>query len=556
MSPRYTSMLVAMGWLMVSSGVLAQQRVLYTNARVITQDPAMPRAAALLVEGDRIQRVYARVPAQRPTGARQVDLKNAVVVPGLADAHLHLTALGAKARQVDLRGTRSAGEAVARVKDFVNRGGAGEPIIGFGWDHNDWTPRAFPERGLLDAALGNQVVILYRIDGHAAWVSTAALAVGGIARDRADPDGGRIVRDGKGDPSGVLVDNAIDLVTGSLPRLTQVQLEHDVALATRECARLGLTQVHDMGSDVRTLQALRALEARHALPLRVFVYLAADDPDATKELNPQQRRRTASRVEVRGLKLYTDGALGSRGAALKQPYSDDPGNSGLLVTEPKILHERVRQVHEAGYQVAIHAIGDRGNREALDAIGALGKGGVSRRHRIEHAQIVDPADIPLFKQLGVIASMQPTHATSDMDWAEARLGPDRLAGAYAWKTMLSSGVALAFGSDAPVESADPTWGLFAATQRTDHDGAPKGGWLPGEKLSPDQALAGFTSGAAYAVGREDELGVLRAGALADFTVLDGDPADPATRLLHLKVLRTVVGGEQAFPPTTSTSDIP
>jgi hypothetical protein len=531
---------------MSSSAGRTQELTLYTGARIVTGDDALPRAEAMLVEGDRVVQVYAKAPP-RPARARQVDLQGATVVPGLADAHLHLAALGAKAREVDLRGTRSAGEAVARVQQFVAQHDPGEPIIGFGWDQNDWTPPVFPDRGQLDAALGTRVVVLYRIDGHAAWVSTAALALGAISRDRADPEGGRILRTSKGEPSGVLVDNAIDLVAGALPQPNRIQLENDLVEATRACSRLGLTQVHDMGTDLRTLQALRALEARGELPLRVFAYLAADAPEAMQQLNPPQRRRAVTLVEVRGLKLFTDGALGSRGAALKQPYADDPANSGLLLTEPKILHERVRQVHEAGYQVAIHAIGDRGNREALDAIAALGPGAASRRHRVEHAQVVDLADLPMFQGLGVVASMQPTHATSDMDWAEARLGRARLAGAYAWRRFVDAGVVLALGSDAPVESADPRWGLFAATQRTDHLGKPAGGWLPDQKLSPVQALAGFTRGAAYAVGKEAELGVLRPGALADFTVLDGDPTDSATKLLELRVLRTVVAGVQRYP---------
>jgi len=540
--------LLMVGWIMASEPARDSQTVLYTNANVVTLDPAQPRAAAILVEGDRIKRVYAQAPAERPAAAVVIDLAGATVVPGLVDAHLHLDGLGSKQREVDLVGTTSAADAVARLRAYLEANPGDGPVVGFGWDQNDWARKEYPDQGSLDAVAGQRPVVLYRIDGHAAWVSTAALALGGVGRGSKDPSGGKIVRAASGEPSGILIDHAIDLVANQLPAPSREQLENDYAAATTRCAAVGLTAVHDMGMTRAGLEALRALEQRGALPVRVFAYLIADEPAAIDQLPPTGPRRSNGLIEVRGIKLFADGALGSRGAALKQPYSDDPKNSGLLVTEPKLLAELVWRVDQRKHQVAIHAIGDRANQIAIEALAALGTGTSDRRHRIEHVQVIDPHDLPAFAKLGIVASMQPTHATSDMPWAEARLGKQRLAGAYAWRSLLDSGAHLTFGSDAPVESVDPLWGLFAAVNRTDHQRHPTGGWRPEQKVDRRSALAAYTTGAAYAVKREDELGQIKAGYLADLTVLDHDPTADKTDLLGLKVQRTIVGGREVVGP--------
>ncbi|MEW5852349.1 MAG: amidohydrolase [Myxococcota bacterium] len=523
----------------------AGSAVLYTGAQFITLDPAQPTAAAIFVDGGRIRAVHAKAPAEAPRGARLVDLKGGVVVPGLHDAHFHVGGLGEALTNVDLTGTRSAAEVVERVKARLATHSKGAWLVGRGWDQNDWAcgkppcGGQMPTRQLLDVVAPDTPVFLERIDGHAAWLNSAAL---GHARDLGkDPEGGRILRDAKGEPTGVLVDTAMDLVT--LPRPEDKALEDMVRLGAERAAAAGLTAVHAMGVSNNELAAMLALDRRGELPLRIYAYLAGMEEGVLDHLPPGGIQRAERRVEIRGVKLFADGALGSRGAALLAPYSDEKGHVGLLVTEPKVLEERSRAVHDRGFQVAIHAIGDRANREVLEMFGRLGPQTAQRRHRVEHAQVVDPADWRAFKNLGVIASMQPTHCTSDMPWAEARLGKARLAGAYAWKSLLGAGAVLAFGSDAPVESEKPLWGLYAARTRTDHTGKPKGGWQAQELLDGVTALKGFTQGAAYAVGHEDELGTLKVGTLADFTWLEADPttAEPQ-KLLSMKVLGTAVGG--------------
>lgn len=522
------------------------RRVLYTGAQFHTQDADRPRAEALLVRDGWIERVYRRPPVDTPTGARRVDLGGGWAVPGLADAHLHLRALGQSRRVVDLRGLGSARQVLARVRRAALRLPTPTPLVGVGWDQNLWKAKRFPDRAALDPALDERVVVLHRVDGHAAWVSTAALRLAGIAPDRAtdDPEGGHVVRDATGRATGVLIDRAIDLVTARLAAAGDDEIEADLRAGAARCARLGLTSVHDMGVQTAGLRALRALDARGLLPLRVFVWLSGDDPGAWEALATEPD--LASRVQVRGIKLFVDGALGSRGAALLTPYADAPAERGLLLTPTASLRAQVARVGTLGRQAALHAIGDRGNRLALEAIEALGEAGRSARHRVEHVQVVAPEDLPRFGRGGVVASMQPIHAVSDMAWAPARLGEDRLAGAYAPASLLRAGATLALGSDAPIESADPLRGIAAAVTRTSPDGQPPGGWRPLERLTAAQALHGFTLGAAFAAGQEQVLGRLRVGYRADFTVLDVDLTAPGADLWHAGVLRTVVDGKTVW----------
>jgi predicted amidohydrolase YtcJ len=474
-----------------------------------------------------------------------IELPGGLAVPGLHDAHLHLEGIGRAAEQADLRGARSPAEVRERLQAFLADHPDVSALRGRSWDQSLFPGATFPHWRDLDGL--DRPAVLTRVDGHAVWVNRAVLEQAGIGPDTPDPEGGRILRDEDGQPTGVLVDNAIDLVWDHLPRPTSADRRRWLALGAERAADAGLVAAHEMGMSVESYFALLDLDAEEGLPLRVFVYLDGSQPGAYKQLGGCGRLR--SRVELRGVKLFADGAMGSRGAALLDDYSDEPGHRGLLLTDPKLLAYRASLAELAGCQVAIHAIGDRGNRVALDAIQVAqrddpeGPGDPGdRRHRIEHAQLVHPDDFARFVELGVVASMQPTHATSDMRWAEARVGPARLEGAYAWRTMLDLEVPLAFGSDAPVEDERPSLGIHAALTRQDAEGLPPGGWLPAQRLELEEALAAFSQGAAYAVGHEGELGRLEVGHLFDVTVFDRDPRGAPPDWLEARAVATVVGG--------------
>jgi predicted amidohydrolase YtcJ len=369
------------------------------------------------------------------------------------------------------------------------------------------------------------------------------MALAGITRETSDPAGGKILRDQSGAPTGVFIDNAIDLVAQKLPAPKASDLERWIVEGLAACADVGLVAVHDMGMSLDAVRVLMKLDDEHELPLRVFAYLDGTDAAAYDLLGS---RPASDRLAIVGVKLYADGAMGSRGAALLEAYADDAGNAGLLLTEPKELEKRIARAHAKGFAVAVHAIGDRGNRIVLDAMQrAPAPAGV--RDRIEHAQLVAPSDFARFALQHVVASMQPTHATSDMRWAEERVGPQRVTGAYAWRTMLSHGTALAFGSDAPVEDERPALGVYAAITRADSDGQPAGGFMPAQKLTQTQALAAFASGASFAVAREQHLGALTPGMFFDVTLFADDAArktdaGDATAWLRTRPVGTVVGG--------------
>jgi len=514
--------------------------VVYVGGNVITLDRERPRARGLRVEGGRVTHVFDEEPPEL-TG-RRVDLAGATVLPGLVDAHLHLRAIGAASRRLDLRGTTSLDEVLAKVTEAAAQTPQGAWVRGRGWDQNDWPAERFPTAADLDRASPDRPVWLSRIDGHAVWVNSRVLEMAGITGETPDPPGGELIRDEQGHPTGIFIDNAIDLVSASLPPATAEEVRADYERGIRLCNEVGLTGVHDMGVDALELAALRALQSEGRLTLRTTVYLADADDGLAAEAP-----FTDGLLEVVGVKLYADGALGSRGAALLSPYTDRPDTTGLFLSEPDALAARVVELHRGGWQLAIHAIGDRGNRVVLDAFEALGDATGKRRHRVEHVQILDVQDIPRFVALGVVASMQPTHATSDMPWVEDRLGPERLAGAYAWRSLLDTGATLAFGSDAPIELHDPWLGIYAAVTRQDATGQPPSGWLPEQRLGVEEALAAFSSGAARAVGAEDDRGVIRVGAIADLSVVDRDPtAAGADRLPTVRTRLTIVAGEVVY----------
>ena len=515
---------------------------------IVTLDDARPRATALAVTRGRIVAVGgdADMKSLVGRGTRVIDLAGRAVVPGLTDAHVHVEGLGAALERLDLVGAASLEDALGRVAEASRKLPAGEWLQGRGWDQNDWPGKQFPTAADLDRVLGDRPAYLVRVDGHAAWVNSAALRSGGISAATADPDGGRILRDAGGAPAGVLVDKAMALVSSIIPEPPREVRKRRLAAGLRACARAGLTSVHDAGVPLSTVDLYKELLAEGALATRVYVMLRADDFLAAPPSLLPEIGLGDGRLTVRAIKVVADGALGSRGALLQAPYSDEPGTRGLATIEPEKLKTVLQRALAQGFQVATHAIGDAANRSVLDAYqAAFGEGGGARhRFRIEHAQVLAPADVPRFKALGVIPSMQPTHCTSDMYWAGDRLGPDRAKGAYLWKTFLAQGVPVAGGSDAPVEKIDVLPGLYAAVTRQDAKGWPEGGWHPGERVTIAEALTMFARSAAFAAFEENDRGTIVPGARADLTVFTRDVTAVApAEILSTGVAMTVVGGE-------------
>ncbi len=534
--------------LLLFTAAAAAEPVLYHNATFYTVDPKRPRAEVMVVDGERIVAVGGQELLKGYEHVRSVDLGGLWVVPGLIDAHGHLAGLGRLRIQLDLRDTKSFEELLERVEERVASTPKGTWILGGRWDNATWGQKELPDHARLSAITPEHPVLLSRVDGHAALANAYALRLAGVTRDSKDPDGGEILRDEKREPTGMLIDNAMSLVRRTIPEGGGTPTGELWMHAQTQCLREGLTGVHDAGVSHTDLEDLRKRYARGELKVRAYVmlssgpgiekYLATHEPVIDKWLT------------VRAVKAYMDGAMGSRGAWMLEPYSDRPGHTGLPVTQPARIRALAKACAAKGYQLCTHAIGDRGNREVLDAYeAALSKlpGDIDLRFRIEHAQCISLDDIPRFSKLGVIASMQPTHATSDMRWALERVGQERLKGCYAWRRLLDSGARLAFGSDFPVESEKPLWGFYAAVTRQDRKGLPAGGWLPDQKLTREEALRLFTLDAAYAAFQENDLGSLEVGKLADFVVLTHDiMKTPANELYQVRVERTFVGGERVY----------
>jgi predicted amidohydrolase YtcJ len=477
--------------------------------------------------------------------AHVVDYGDATILPGLTDAHGHLYGLGLSLDTIPLYAA-SVDEVVTRVKERASRAAAGEWILGRGWDQNRWPGKQFPTAAVLDAAVADHPVWLRRVDGHAGWANSAAMRAAGITAATKDPEGGRIIRDAQGNPTGVFVDAAESLIDGKVPPPSFALRKQRVLAAAQTIARNGLTEMHDAGADGETIRAVRELVDEQRFPIRIYIMLGDDAALLNTWFAQGKLVDHGGRMTVRAVKLYADGALGSRGAALLEPYSDDPGNVGLLVSKPEHLLDVAKRAKAAGFQVNTHAIGDRGVRNVLDAYEGAGVTPASR-WRIEHYQVVAPPDFARTARDGIIASMQPTHATSDMPWAEARLGPDRILGAYAWRTVLNDGIRLPLGSDFPVEDVNPFFGIYSAVTRQDQTGQPVGGWYPDQRLTLAEALRGFTSEAAYAAYEEGSRGTIEAGKVADFTVVEGDFfSTPASALFKTKVKTTVVGGSVVY----------
>jgi predicted amidohydrolase YtcJ len=521
--------------------------------RIWTGDSANPWAEAIAVRDGAVAAVgsFAEIERFRGPVTRVLDQPTAFAVPGLIDAHGHMESLGATHEQLDLRGVASLDEAARRIKEFAKSTPSGSWITGRNWDQSLWPDGAFPTAAVLDQAVPGRPVWLRRVDGHAGWASSEAMRLAKVDKDTKSPPSGQIIRDAAGVPTGVFIDGAMGLVGRAVPSPSKDDIKRRLLAAQQLVLEQGLTSVHDAGISRSVAEAYRELDRERRLIVRI--YAMASLP-AGGEVAFVSKRPAASpeksRFEVRAVKLFIDGAMGSRGALLFEPYHDDPKNSGLLLIDPGLLESITLAALKNGWQVCTHAIGDKGNALVLDAFAAARKAVPEARDprlRIEHAQVVRKEDVARFAQLGVIASMQPSHASDDLRWADARLGPGRVDGAYAWRWFAEAGVKLANGSDFPVEIVNPFWGIYAGITRQDAEGKPSGGWHPEQKLSLDETLRGFTSGAAYAAFAEDHIGILKPGYRADLTLIDRDlfEADPAG-VLGARVVATVVDGAVAF----------
>ncbi|MCO5997993.1 amidohydrolase [Actinoallomurus rhizosphaericola] len=511
----------------------------YRNAAIHTGDGGRPPARAMAVEGERLLAVGAEAEVREAAGpaAELIDLEGAAVLPGLYDAHIHTAQYAQSLGAVDLRDVRSLDDALARVAAHAARLRPGAWLFGGRWNSNTWDPPAQPDRYALDSVCPELPVALPNADGHTVWANSAALRLAGIDAGTPDPIGGEIVRDANGEPTGILRESA------SYPLrdlMVSADLRDRLRAAQEELLALGLTSVHDIdGEDCR--DAYLQLRAAGELKLRVHKAIPMDHLEAAVA----EGRRTGQGDDwfrTGPVKIFSDGALGSHTCHMSEPFAGEQGNAGIAVTPYDDLVTLFARAAGAGIAVATHAIGDQANHLVLDAYEAIGRS-ARLRHRIEHAQHLRPGDLPRMAGLGVVASMQPVHCTSDIDLVDSLLAGRELA-SYAWRGMLDAGVALAFGSDAPIEHPNPFAALYAAVTRTRPDGTPAGGWQPGQRLTMAEAVAAHTVGAAYAAGEEHDKGVLAPGRLADFIAVDTDPyREPAEAVLRTKVLTTVVGGD-------------
>jgi predicted amidohydrolase YtcJ len=528
------------------------EMALYRNGRIYTNDASGPWAEAMLVRGEEILAVGGddEVGALAEKGTKVIDLEKHFVMPGFNDAHVHLGGAGEDWLAVRLFGAETVLELQKRLAAAVAEHKEGEWITGSGWDHTLWPEKRFPNRRQLDEVSPKNPVILTHVSGHVAVANSLALQIAGISKDTPDPSGGEIEKDGNGEPTGMLKEGAaMALVESKIPPRTPEERRHGIELALNDVAKNGVTSIQD-NSAWEDFLTYRALKNDGKLTVRITEWL----PFAAPLDKLQQMRREGGTTDpwlrTGALKMVTDGALGSRTAAMLAPYSDDSKSSGIITMEPEKLTALASERDKAGFQLNFHAIGDRANRVALDAFEAAAKanGPRDRRDRIEHAQVVAPADFSRFARLQVIASMQPSHETSDMRWAEQRVGPARAKGAYAWATMQKYGVRLAFGTDYDVEPISPFRGLYACVTRELPDGGPKGGWQPEEKISLGDCIRAYTTGSAYAEFMEGKKGKLKEGEFADFIVLSNDLTTISPReYTTTKVLRTVVGGRTVYP---------
>jgi len=513
-----------------------------------------PDAEAVAVTGDRIVFVGTTADAQVHIGGttRVIDTAGAVILPGLVDSHAHIQELGREKVQVNLVGVQTEEEAIDRVVDHATDVVPGGWIIGWGWDEGAWANR-YPTLSLLSERFPDNPVVLRSLHGFAVWANRLALVEAGIDRETPDPDGGRILRDGSGNPTGILIDRATTLLTSAIPETTDEQMKEFVLAGLETMARDGYVAVHQAGADTQIMRAFEELEAEDRLPVRVYAMISLRDEPLCRRWIERGPKIDDSMLTARSVKAYYDAALGSRGARLLEDYTDRPGHRGVSGADYGFDQELAAEMMRAGFQIGIHAIGDAGNRETLDFLESVIHASPETkalRHRVEHAQVVHPDDFARFVPAGLIAAMQPPHCVEDKTWAEARLGPDRVKGAYAWRTLRRAGVPLTFSADLAGSDHDIFYGLHAAITRRDKERQPPGGWYPEQAMTAEEALRGYTNWSAFSAGWEDRTGRLQPGKWADITVIDLDPlsvgeSEPG-RLLDGRILSTIVAGTVVF----------
>ena len=534
--------------LLMPAAAHADSLIENVNGMTLDSEGKVIRFTGMVIDDDgRVKQLLDRRDKRPREMDFQFDGKGQTLIPGFFDAHGHVMGTGFAALTLDLSDTKTLAEALAKIAQYAADNPSRQWIMGNGWNQETWGLGRFPTAAELDAVVPDRPVFLSRVDGHAAWVNGAAMTAAGISASSRSPSGGTIVKLG-GKPSGIFVDAAVGLFDQAIPAPKPVEFDLALGKAQNILLANGVTSIADMGTTMQDWQSFRRAGDKGQLKIRIISYAGGiDNMIAIAGPSPSPWLYD-DHLKLAGVKLYIDGALGSRGALLKQPYADMPGESGLAMLTSAQLKNKMSRAAMDGFQTAVHAIGDQANDEALSAVEELRetyKG--DRRWRIEHAQIIDPVDINRFAATGTIASMQPVHQTSDRLMAEARLGPGRLDGAYAWKSMLDSGAILAFGTDVPVESSNPFPGLAAAMTREDSEGQPFGGWMPAQRLSREQAWGAYTYGAAYAAFAEDRLGSLEPGKRADFLIIDQDIllATPA-QIRNMQVLQTWIAGKPVF----------
>jgi predicted amidohydrolase YtcJ len=487
--------------------------------------------------------------AQNYPNAEKINGQGKALLPGLIDAHGHVSDLGYSLLSVDIRGLASAQESAEFVANYAAQHPTLTWIKGRGWNQVLWPDQAFPTAAILDSQISDRPVWLERIDGHGGWANSAALRLAGIDKDTVAPEGGEIIRDAEGNPSGVLIDNASSLITSIIPKPNDADITLALDTASKHLLSLGVTSTHDAGVSALEHPLYRQIADRGEMQVRIYGMISSSNANLAQTLAAGHSSDDKDMYSLRSIKIYTDGALGSRGAALIEPYSDRPDHSGLMLTSGEELRSLFEQSIQADFQIAVHAIGDMGNRVALDEFehAYATVGGRHLRNRVEHAQVVAISDIQRFKSLDVIPSMQPTHATSDMNMAEERIGAERLKGAYAWRTFLNQGSRVVSGSDYPIELANPFDGIHAAVTRQDKGNLPEGGWIPEQAMTVEEALRSFTIDAAWAAHQEDRLGGLTPGKWADFIVLDQDIFQgDASDLWKTRVEQTWLAGKLVY----------
>jgi predicted amidohydrolase YtcJ len=531
----------------MTSVVLADTALVNVNGYTSTNEGMQTFEVLVFDDNGRVVALGDTDTLLRHADARRVDGAGRTVLPGLIDAHAHILSYGLLQSQLNLVGTPSLEDAISRIDSYAKNRPHARWILGRGWNQVLWPVQAFPRAADIDAVVVDRPVWLRRIDGHAGWANSAAMRIAGIDGDTPDPVGGKILRDASGRATGVFIDKAMDMIQAHVPRPDKDDMRRAIQAATDVLLSEGITGVHDAGIGIENAEVYLSMADDGALGLRVYAMTAGAD-EVLDAIGSPVRAYGNDRLEIAAVKLYSDGALGSRGAAMIEPYADDAENRGLPFWTQQELDAMVAKANGMGFQVGVHAIGDLGNRMALNAFEKSQDGEPSPlRNRIEHSQIVTLEDIPRFAELGVVASMQATHATSDKNMAEDRVGPERILGGYAWRRMLDAGVVLANGSDFPVELSNPFHGLYAAVTRQGRDGNPPGGWFADQSLTRAEALHSFTLAAAWAAHQENRLGSLEPGKWADFIVIDRDYFTiPAAEIDDIVVLETWLAGKRVF----------